>query len=353
MCQLADPQAGKLGRCQPRPDPRHRILLRRDRRRRRPARRPHALLRRRLADRHPRPLRRRRPRAGQPRASPRHRSRRPRRPRPSRHHPRRPRRHRRHLRSRPRRRAARRHHLRQSPGLRPDLPLIAVNHLEGHIHAVLLNERESAAPESWTSHKRRVPHRFRAFQRKGWETPEPRIQLQRRACPGPGRLRRPHPSLSRPPAHGTWNYTLVGRTLDDAAGEAYDKVAKLLGLGYPGGPWIDALAQHGNPHAVRSPSPRSRPSSIWPARRHAPRPPKPPPSPTSTPTFFFPSRESRPPSCATSSSTTSAPKPKRAAKLFSPAPTPPRAPPSKPRSPPAIRRPSTSSPASSTPSSAT
>ena len=48
----------------------------------------------------------------------------------------------------------------------------------------------------------------------------------------------------------TWQYTLVGRTLDDAAGEAYDKVAKLLGLGYPGGPWIDALALHGNPRAV-------------------------------------------------------------------------------------------------------
>ena len=47
-----------------------------------------------------------------------------------------------------------------------------------------------------------------------------------------------------------WNYTLVGRTLDDAAGEAYDKVAKLLGLGYPGGPWIDALAQFGDPRGV-------------------------------------------------------------------------------------------------------
>jgi N6-L-threonylcarbamoyladenine synthase len=43
---------------------------------------------------------------------------------------------------------------------------------------------------------------------------------------------------------------LVGRTLDDAAGEAFDKVAKLLGLGYPGGPWIDHLAQFGNPKAV-------------------------------------------------------------------------------------------------------
>ena len=42
----------------------------------------------------------------------------------------------------------------------------------------------------------------------------------------------------------------MGRTVDDAAGEAFDKVAKLLGLGYPGGPWIDALAPHGNPEAV-------------------------------------------------------------------------------------------------------
>jgi len=52
------------------------------------------------------------------------------------------------------------------------------------------------------------------------------------------------------PTEGSWRYRLVGRTVDDAAGEAYDKVAKLLGLGYPGGPWIDALALHGNPNAV-------------------------------------------------------------------------------------------------------
>jgi N6-L-threonylcarbamoyladenine synthase len=51
-------------------------------------------------------------------------------------------------------------------------------------------------------------------------------------------------------AHGSWRYKTVGRTVDDAAGEAFDKVAKLLGLGYPGGPWIDALAAHGNPHAI-------------------------------------------------------------------------------------------------------
>jgi len=45
----------------------------------------------------------------------------------------------------------------------------------------------------------------------------------------------------------TWQYRNVGKTLDDAAGEAYDKVAKLLGLPYPGGPWMDALAHHGTP----------------------------------------------------------------------------------------------------------
>src|SRR4030095_12688928 len=46
-------------------------------------------------------------------------------------------------------------------------------------------------------------------------------------------------------------YTLVGRTRDDAAGEAYDKVAKLLGLGYPGGPIIDRIAKTGRRDAVR------------------------------------------------------------------------------------------------------
>ncbi len=50
---------------------------------------------------------------------------------------------------------------------------------------------------------------------------------------------------------GVWRYRNVGRTVDDAAGEAFDKVAKLLGLGYPGGPWIDALAGKGNPRSGR------------------------------------------------------------------------------------------------------
>jgi N6-L-threonylcarbamoyladenine synthase len=129
------------------------------------------------------------------------------------------------------------------------VPLIGVNHLEGHIHAVLLNEREAASSPSAPSLLENCH-------------PEP-------GAPGPsllgiGESNQPtaepalalvvsgghtHLYLAQPTA-GTWHYKLVGRTLDDAAGEAYDKVAKLLGLGYPGGPWIDALAKFGNPKAV-------------------------------------------------------------------------------------------------------
>jgi N6-L-threonylcarbamoyladenine synthase len=54
-------------------------------------------------------------------------------------------------------------------------------------------------------------------------------------------------------AKGLGDYRLLGQTRDDAAGEAYDKVAKLLGLEYPGGPVIDRLARQGNPEAVRFP----------------------------------------------------------------------------------------------------
>ena len=120
-----------------------------------------------------------------------------------------------------------------------ELPVIAVNHLEGHIHAVLLHERENSA-SSTDSHP---THATTAS--LGWGTHdegEPAIAL----VVSGGHT---HLYLAKP-AHGAWTYRLIGRTLDDAAGEAYDKVAKLLGLGYPGGPWIDALARFGNPKAV-------------------------------------------------------------------------------------------------------
>lgn len=54
---------------------------------------------------------------------------------------------------------------------------------------------------------------------------------------------------------GVGRYTLLGETLDDAAGEAFDKSAKLLGLGYPGGPELSRLAQQGNPQACALPRP--------------------------------------------------------------------------------------------------
>ena len=116
-----------------------------------------------------------------------------------------------------------------------NLPLIAVNHLEGHIHAVLLNERES------------TKHTASPSPNGTGDSPSHSPDAQSLALVVSGG--HTHLYLARP-AHGTWTYTLIGRTVDDAAGEAFDKVAKLLGLGYPGGPWIDALAQFGNPRAV-------------------------------------------------------------------------------------------------------
>jgi N6-L-threonylcarbamoyladenine synthase len=122
------------------------------------------------------------------------------------------------------------------------LPLIAVNHLEGHIHAVLLHERESPAlipPQDCHPERSAAESKDPHF---GSLPDEPALAL----VVSGGHT---HLYLCRP-AHGAWTYSLIGRTLDDAAGEAFDKVAKLLGLGYPGGPWIDALALHGNPLAV-------------------------------------------------------------------------------------------------------
>lgn len=94
------------------------------------------------------------------------------------------------------------------------LPLIAVNHVEGHIHSVMLE------------HRRTLEFPAIALVVSGGHT-------HLFAVEEPGA------------------YRLLGRTRDDAAGEAYDKVAKLLGYGYPGGPVIDRLAPFGNAKAVR------------------------------------------------------------------------------------------------------
>jgi N6-L-threonylcarbamoyladenine synthase len=100
-------------------------------------------------------------------------------------------------------------------------PLISVNHLEGHIHAVLLEQSRLRQAQ--------LPLPALALVVSGGHT---------------------HLYLASRHANAAWHYRNVGRTVDDAAGEAFDKVAKLLGLPYPGGPWIDALSPHGNRLAV-------------------------------------------------------------------------------------------------------
>jgi N6-L-threonylcarbamoyladenine synthase len=95
-----------------------------------------------------------------------------------------------------------------------NLPLIAVNHIEGHIHAVALETQS------------------------GIEYPALALVVSGG-----------HTHLFE--VRAGFSYRLLGKTRDDAAGEAYDKVAKLLGFGYPGGPIIDQLAPHGDPHAVK------------------------------------------------------------------------------------------------------
>ena len=62
----------------------------------------------------------------------------------------------------------------------------------------------------------------------------------------------------RRPSRAQFSYSRIGGTRDDAAGEAYDKVARMLALGYPGGPIIDQLAAHGNPKAVRFAEPKMK-----------------------------------------------------------------------------------------------
>jgi N6-L-threonylcarbamoyladenine synthase len=96
-------------------------------------------------------------------------------------------------------------------------PLIAVNHIEGHIHAVVLETAQ----------------RGRAIE-------YPALALV---------VSGGHTHLFEVAAES--QYRLLGKTRDDAAGEAFDKVAKLLGFGYPGGPVVDRLAPFGDPNSVR------------------------------------------------------------------------------------------------------
>ncbi len=99
--------------------------------------------------------------------------------------------------------------------LAQNVPLIGVHHTAAHIYANLLTQPELQAP-------------FLSLVVSGG-----------------------HTSLIH--VHGHGHYELLGRTVDDAAGEAFDKIARTLGLGYPGGPAIERLAQSGNPDALPLP----------------------------------------------------------------------------------------------------
>ncbi len=94
-------------------------------------------------------------------------------------------------------------------------PLIGINHIEAHVHSVFLSPGAPSPAES--------------------------LPLLALVVSGG------HSCLIDLPAVGA--YTVIGQTLDDAAGEAFDKAAKLLGLGYPGGPAIDRAAREGSPRA--------------------------------------------------------------------------------------------------------
>ncbi len=134
------------------------------------------------------------------------------------------------------------------------LPLIAVNHLEGHIHAVLLLGMETQ-PQDPSGAKAQVDFvastavMAKAMTYQSCPDTNQRISADEPALALVVSGGHTHLYLARL-AQGAWSYRLMGRTVDDAAGEAFDKVAKLLGFGYPGGPWIDALARFGNPKAV-------------------------------------------------------------------------------------------------------
>ncbi|MDP6685914.1 MAG: tRNA (adenosine(37)-N6)-threonylcarbamoyltransferase complex transferase subunit TsaD, partial [Candidatus Omnitrophota bacterium] len=94
-----------------------------------------------------------------------------------------------------------------------NIPLIAVDHVKAHIYSALIQEDEPIFP-------------FIGLAISGGHT---RLSLVKDFD----------------------SFTTLGDTLDDAVGEAYDKVAKILGLGYPGGPIIDKLAKKGNPNAIK------------------------------------------------------------------------------------------------------
>ena len=113
-----------------------------------------------------------------------------------------------------------------------DIPFIGVNHLEAHIYANFLTSNIQ-------------PQTSKPACRQAGQISNPKPQFPFICLLVSGG----HTMLILVEEHG--KYKTLGRTRDDAAGEAFDKVARFLGLGYPGGPIIDKLAKEGNPAAIK------------------------------------------------------------------------------------------------------
>ena len=129
-----------------------------------------------------------------------------------------------------------------------DVPFVAVNHLEAHLYAAFL---DGAGHTGGMGNAGRPNNGGASDITHGaghsGGPPGPSLPMIVLLVSGG------HTMLIEMTGHG--RYELLGQTLDDAAGEAYDKVARLLGLGYPGGPAIDRLATEGDPEAIRFPRP--------------------------------------------------------------------------------------------------
>ncbi len=120
------------------------------------------------------------------------------------------------------------------------LPFIGVNHLEGHVYANWLYDQARALPPP-------APGRSAAIDGQAGALPPPEPELPAIVLIVSGA----HSDLVLMEGHR--RFRLLGRTIDDAAGEAFDKVARLLGLGFPGGPEIERAAQGGDPKAFPLP----------------------------------------------------------------------------------------------------
>jgi N6-L-threonylcarbamoyladenine synthase len=132
-----------------------------------------------------------------------------------------------------------------------DKPLIAVNHLEGHIHAVLLEHSQAADNNTADQAADRAANNDLQFPVLALVVSGGHTHLYLAKSAAAPRSSTSQSSAASGTNEDLWSYVNIGHTRDDAAGEAFDKVAKLLGLGYPGGPVIDLLAPHGDPHAVK------------------------------------------------------------------------------------------------------